>query len=115
MKQKGIENMEKNIIELVTFENERIRFNLKHISELKLNEITVKLTDQNMINDCVNLEKEYLLSPESLKELVDLIDSGKYKTKLSTTSSKEFLKHHPTLESLKKSLAEREKLPKLGE
>lgn len=107
--------MEKIRVKLVTFDNETIQVKIKNIGELNLNGITVKLTYLDWLKDGVFGEKEYLLSPESLRVLVDLIDSGIYKTRLSTTSSKEFLKHHPTLDSLKKNLADREKLPKLGQ
>lgn len=107
--------MKKNIVDLVTFNNETIQVNVKHIRNLNLNGMTVKFSYLNWIKDGVFGDREYLLSPESLKILVELIDSGIYKTQLNTTSSKEFLKHYPTLDSVKKSLAEREKLPKLGE
>lgn len=106
--------MKRNRVDLVTFDNETIQVKVKNISKLNLNGITVKFRYLDWLKDGVFGEKEYLLSPESLKILVDLIDSSNYKTKLNTTSSKEFLKLHPTLDSLKKSLAESEKLPKLG-
>ena len=104
----------KSTIELLTFDGKKINVKIKHITSLNLNGITVKATYKKWLITGEFKDKDYLLSPESLLILVEQIDNSKHKNQLNTKSSKIFLEYHPTLDSLKKSLEERDKLPKLG-
>lgn len=96
--------MKKAKINLVTFDNQKININPKHIKELYLNGLTTKMTYIGWLKDGFFGEKTYLLCPESLKYLVEYLDGNDVSSNLNTTSSKVFLEYFPSTKLLQERL-----------
>ena len=94
-----------------TFEGAEVEFNIKSIKRIHLNYVTIKWSYINWLKTGKIEEKEYELTPESLRSLIALIESNRNSCSASVNSAKHFLTLFPTLESLKKSIEENEKLP----
>ncbi len=95
----------------VTTENQPVEFYIKDIHRIHLDAVEIFPNTRQWLNDGEREKIEYLLAPESLAELITIMDNYKDKIKYSLLSSKQFLKQNPTMEKLRKKLDDNDKLP----
>ncbi len=104
--------MKNTKVSVITMDQKEISFQLKHLKMMDANFITVEMSSKDWLETGRLKPVEYEITPESLKELIEIIETLKFKNKLlSLGSSKAFLKCYPTKEILVKKLEENKKLP----
>ena len=103
--------MRKSIASVETIDKQAVKFTLRHLKSIYTNEIVIRISFCSWLNDGHFDDKNYELTPESLRYLVDKINDSKKKLKLSTLSSEAFLKSFPTSKEYMKYLKENDSLP----
>lgn len=103
--------MKKSIVTVETTNKQKVKFKLRHLKSIYANEIVIRVSYCSWLKDGQFDDKNYELTPESLRYLVDKMNDSKKKSKLSTLSSEAFLKTFPTSEAYEKYLNEIENLP----
>lgn len=104
--------MKKLIVSVETIDQGKVKFNVHQIDRIYTNEVTLKFRYLDWLKDGKFEIKKYQLTPESLKELIDIVIKYNLEKKLSIGSSLQFIKAFPTTESLLKRKEMLEKLPK---
>ena len=103
--------MKKSIVSVETIDMQVVKFKLRHLKSIYTNEIVIRVSYCAWLKDGQYDDKNYELTPESLRYLIDKINNSKKKFKLSTLSSEEFLKSFPTCKEYMKYLKEIDSLP----
>jgi hypothetical protein len=102
----------KTVFTATTLDKKNTEFHIKDIRSIRTNYVIIKLTYRNWIKTGNFKELEYELTPESLSELINLLEKHKDKVKLSLQSSKVFLEKFPTTRALNEYLESVKNLPK---
>lgn len=98
-------------VSVTTIDNQSANFNLKYLKSIYTNEIVVRVSYLEWLKTGRFDDKNYVLTPESLRDLVDLIANTKIKSKISTISSIAFLKSFSTSTEYMNYLKEINSLP----
>ncbi|MCD4826977.1 MAG: hypothetical protein K8Q99_04290 [Acholeplasmataceae bacterium] len=94
----------KNCFLAETLEGLKVNFYIEDISNIHLNYVTLSATYKAWLDTGKFKTTEIELAPESLNELVSILEQWVEENKLSLVSSKSFLKLYPSTEELKKHI-----------
>ncbi|MBU1093025.1 MAG: hypothetical protein KKH01_01035 [Firmicutes bacterium] len=103
--------MKKSIVSIETIDKQTVNFKLRRLKSIYINKIVIRISYWSWIKTGQFENKNYELTPESLRYLIDKINGSKKKFKLSTLSSEAFLKSFPTSKEYMKYLKEIDNLP----
>jgi len=103
--------MRKSNVSITTIDNQTANFNLKYLKSIYTNGIVVRTSYFEWLKTGQFDDKNFELTPESLRHLVDVITNSKIKSKISTISSIAFLKSFPTSTEYMNYLKEIDDLP----
>lgn len=103
--------MKKSSISVTTVDNLIVNFKLRHLKSIYANNIVIRMSYCEWLKSGKFDDRNYDLTPESLKYLLYRINDSKKDLKLSTLSSESFLKSFPTSEKYIKYIKEIDSLP----
>lgn len=99
-------------VSLESFDGEIIGFELKQLTNVYGNSITVDTTYRSWLANGKLERKDYKLTPESLRILVYALENSKYHNKFNLVPSKRVYELYPTKADLSKHFDKIDSLPK---